>query len=71
MADMLTLTKLDREADDILDRFEAETGLHRVEDRDDLRVFEIAGREHEVDVVQTLTEIDEHWPTHVGLRDPG
>jgi hypothetical protein len=70
MADTIILTKLDERADQILDQFETRTGLAHSEDRDDRRTFEIAGREHEIDVVQTLTAIDEHWPAHVGLRDP-
>jgi hypothetical protein len=68
MADII-LTKLDDQADRILDAFERQTGLEG-EDDGEKRFFEIEGREHEVDVVQTLTAIDEAWTDHVGFEDP-
>jgi hypothetical protein len=70
VADRIILTKLDDEADDILDRFQEHTGLDDVEDHDDRRIFLIEGEEHGIDVVHVLTAIDEHWPVHVGLQDP-
>lgn len=70
MADTITLTKLDERAESIIDRFQSRTGLHDAEDRDDRRVFRVSGPDHGIDVVQTLTAIDEHWPQHVGLQDP-
>jgi hypothetical protein len=69
MADPIIFTKLDADADRILDAFEQRTGLEG-EDDGDRRVFEVEGTEHEVDVVQTLTDIDEDWTDHVGLQDP-
>ena len=69
MADAITLTKLDDGADDILDAFERETGLEG-EDDGETRVFPLDGAEHEIDVVQTLTAIDERWTDHVGFQDP-
>ena len=72
MADPIILTKLDDspDADRILDEFEQRTGLTS-EERDDGRYFTLDGaRDHEVEVVQTLTEIDERWTDHVGLKDP-
>ena len=70
MGDRIILTKLDEQANDIIDRFQAETGFEHAEDDAQRRVFHIEGAEHGVDVVQTLTGIDEHWPAHVGLADP-
>jgi hypothetical protein len=70
MADTITLTKLDEEADRILDAFEERTGLE-AEDDVDRRVYPVEGTEHEIDVVQTLTDIDEDWTEHVGVQDPG
>lgn len=70
MGDTIILTKLDEHATDIIDRFEAETGLHHADDDRHRRIFHIEGSEHGVDVVRTLTGIDEHWPAHVGLADP-
>ena len=72
MADPIILTKLDdsADADRILDEFEQRTGLTS-EQRDDGRYFALddAG-DHEVEVVQTLTDIDERWTDHVGVKDP-
>jgi hypothetical protein len=70
MADEIILTKLDEEADRILDAFEERTGLDG-EDDGDKRTYPIEGTEHEIDVVQTLTDIDEDWTEHVGVQDPG
>ena len=69
MADQIILTKLDEEADRILDAFEDQTGLHG-DDEGDRRRFDVTGPAHELDVVQTLTDIDEHWPEHLGLKLP-
>jgi hypothetical protein len=69
MADQIILTKLDEDADAILDAFEEHTGLHG-DDEGDRRRFDVAGSGHAVDVVQALTDIDEGWAEHVGLADP-
>jgi hypothetical protein len=69
MADQIILTKLDEEADRILDAFADQTGLHG-DDEGDRRRFDVTGAGHEVDVVQTLTDIDEDWTEHVGVADP-
>ena len=69
MADQIILTKLDEEADRILDSFEEQTGLHG-DDEGDRRRFDVTGAGHAVDVVQTLTDIDEDWTEHVGVADP-
>jgi hypothetical protein len=69
MADEIILTKLDDDADRILDQFEAQTGLDG-EDEGERRRFDVSGEDHEIDVVQTLTEIDEDWSEYVGVADP-
>ena len=69
MADQIILTKLDEDADRILDQFEEHTGLHG-DDEGDRRRFDVAGQPHAIDVVQTLTDIDEEWTEHVGVADP-
>ena len=69
MADQIILTKLDEDADRILDAFEEQTGLHG-DDEGDRRRFDMAGVGHAVEVVQTLTDIDEGWAEHVGVADP-
>jgi hypothetical protein len=53
------------EADRILDAFEERTGLEPEESVDDTRVYPLEGEDHKVDVVQTLTDIDEHWPRYL------
>ena len=69
MADEIILTKLDEDADRIIDAFEAHTGLEG-DDEGDRRRFDVTGRVHAVDVVQTLNDIDEEWSEHVGVADP-
>lgn len=69
MADQIILTKLDEDADRILDAFEEQTGLHG-DDEGDRRRFDTTGAGHQVDVVQALTDIDEGWTEHVGVADP-
>jgi hypothetical protein len=70
MAQTITLTKLDDDADRIIDRFARETGLEG-EDGEEACVFEIEDPdEHDVDVTQTLDSIDPDWPEHVGFADP-
>jgi hypothetical protein len=69
MADQIILTKLDEDADRILDAFEEHTGLHG-DDEGDRRRFDTSGAGHEVDVVQTLTDIDDEWSEHVGVAEP-
>lgn len=70
MSDSLILTKLGAEADAILDAFAERTGLEG-DDQGDRRVFPLSSSDHQVHVVHQLTEISEHWPTHVGLQYPG
>lgn len=70
MSDALILTKLDDQADAILDAFSRRTGLTG-EDQGDRRVFALSGSGHDVHVVHELTEISQHWPVHVGLQSPG
>jgi hypothetical protein len=69
VTNQIILTKLDEDADRILDAFETQTGLEG-DDEGDRRRFDVAGVQHEIDIVQTLTDIDEHWPEHVGVADP-
>jgi hypothetical protein len=70
MADQIILTKLDEDADRILDAFAERTGLER-EDHDEHAHFALDDADdHEIDVVQTLTDIDEDWTDHVGVGDP-
>ena len=53
------------EADRILDAFEQRTGLEPETTDGDRRVYPLEGEDHQVDVVQTLTDIDEGWSEHL------
>lgn len=53
------------EADRILDAFEQRSGLKPEDSGGDTRVYPLEGEDHRVNVVQTLTDIDEHWPQHL------
>jgi len=72
MADHICLLKLgdSTQAERIMDRFEQRTGL-TAEQTTGGRMYALAAEEHEVDVVQTLTMIDEDWTDHLALQDPG
>jgi hypothetical protein len=72
MANPIILTSLDDspDAERILDAFEQRTGLD-ADRRESGRFYELADAEHRERIVQTLTDIDERWTDHVGLRDPG
>jgi hypothetical protein len=71
MADTITLIAQDDDAEAILDEFEERTGLQREEsDDDETRVYAIEGEDHRIEIVETLDEIDEHWPQHVALGSP-
>lgn len=70
MANVVIFDKLGPLADRILDEFAARTGL-TAHDEGSRRIFEVSSADdHEVRVVQTLTEIDEHWTQHIGLELP-
>lgn len=71
MADHISLLKLgdSPQAERIMDRFEQRTGL-MPESTTGGRMYALAAEEHEVDIVQTLTMIDEDWTDHLALQDP-
>ena len=69
MADTITFISKDGEAERILDAFEERTGLAGNETPDG-RSYGIEGTAHEIRFVQTLNEIDEHWPQHLDLQSP-
>ncbi len=71
MANLIILTTIgdSSDADRILHEFEGRTGLQG-DRRSDGRYFEMRDEEHRTEVVQTLTDIDERWTDHVGLKDP-
>ena len=72
MTDLLTLVSLDgsSQPERILDHFEERTGLVG-EPTSDGRTYELESEEHELDVVEALTDIDPAWTEHVGFQDPG
>jgi hypothetical protein len=71
MPKTLIFTKLDDEADEILDELGRRTGLA---DRDggDRRIFDFEGAPGDVDALAELEAIDPSWPEHVRLENnPG
>jgi hypothetical protein len=70
MANTITLIAQDDEAEAILDEFEERTGLEPEEGDDETRVYPIEGADHRIEIIETLDEIDEHWPRHVALGSP-
>ena len=70
MSETITLTKLDDEAERIIDRFAQETGLQG-EDAGNARVFAVRHTGNTgLHVTKMLDEIDPDWPEHVGFQDP-
>jgi hypothetical protein len=72
MADQVILQTVgDAErAERILDEFEQRTGL-RADVGDEGRIYDIHDDEHRTRIVQTLTDIDDHWTDHLGFKLPG
>ena len=56
-------------AREIIDSFAQRSGLEP-QDVDGGVEFPLSGSDHEVPVVQTLTEIDPGWPDHLALGEP-
>lgn len=57
------------EARHIIDRFAEETGIEPTEDGGTW-TFELSADDHDIDVTQTLNEIDPDWPERLELGDP-
>jgi hypothetical protein len=71
MADSITFTLINQpDAARILDEFEEQTGLEAEESDEDTRVYPLEGEDHQIAIVQTLTEIDEDWSDHLALQSP-
>jgi hypothetical protein len=64
----LIFTKLDGEADRILDALAARTGL-ACRDGGDRRIFDFEGAPGDVDALRELEGIDPSWPEHVRLEN--
>lgn len=71
MADRIVLLTLGDAATarHIIDEFAQRTGL-RPQDVDGGAAFPLEGDDHQVQVVQTLTEIDPQWTDHLMVGDP-
>jgi hypothetical protein len=65
----LIFTKLDAEADRILDELGRRTAL-ACRDAEDRRIFDFEGAGHDVDALAELEAIDASWPEHVRLENP-
>jgi len=72
MSDQIILQPLDdsEDAERILDEFERVTGFE-ADIRHDGRYYDLEGEDHATKVVHVLTEIDEEWTAHIGLKMPG
>ena len=68
MPKTLIFTKLDDEADRILDELGRRTGL-ACRDGDDRRIFDFEGAPGDVDALAELEDIDPKWPAHVRLEN--
>jgi hypothetical protein len=64
----LIFTKLDGEADRILDELGRRTGL-AFRDGGDRRIFDFEGAPVEVDALRELEDIDPSWTEHVRLEN--
>jgi hypothetical protein len=71
MPKTLIFTKLDDEADRILDELGRRTGL-ACRDGGGRRIFDFEGAPQDVDALAELEDIDAAWPEHVRLENnPG
>lgn len=72
MADTITFLPKDDEGERILDEFEQQTDLEATsgDDDDAARVYALEGDDHQVEIVQTLTDIDPKWSEHIALEMP-
>jgi len=68
MPKTLIFTKLDGEADRILDELGDRTGLAG-RDGGDRRIFDFEGAPGDVDALAELEAIDPSWPEHVRLEN--
>jgi hypothetical protein len=68
MPKTLIFTKLDADADRILDELGRRTGL-ACRDGDDRRIFDFEGAAHDVDALAELDAIEPAWRDHVRLEN--
>ncbi len=68
MPKTLIFTKLDAEAERILDALGERAGLP-CRDGGERRIFELDGAVHDVDALATLDAIDPAWREHVRLEN--
>jgi hypothetical protein len=68
MPKTLIFTKLDAEADRILDELGRRTGL-ACRDGDDRRIFDFEGAPADIDAIRQLEDIDAAWTEHVRLEN--
>jgi hypothetical protein len=68
MPKTLIFTKLDDDADRILDELGRRTGL-ACRDGGDRRIFDFEGAPADIDALRELEDIDAAWPEHVRLEN--
>jgi hypothetical protein len=71
MASTITFVAKDDEGERILDEFEQQTDLEPAEDEGSARrVYPLEGEDHQIEIVDTLTDIDPEWSEHIALEAP-
>jgi hypothetical protein len=68
MPKTLIFTKLDGEADRILDELGNRTGL-AARDGGGRRIFDFEGAPGDIDALRELEDIDPRWPEHIRLEN--
>jgi hypothetical protein len=71
MADRIVMLSGDdeRRSWEIFEAFSQRTRLNMIEIPTGVE-FPLSASDHAIEVVQTLNEIDAHWPDHISLGDP-
>jgi hypothetical protein len=71
MADTIIFVTKDDEGARILDEFEQQTELEPEGDGGgERRVYPLEGEDHQIEIVETLTDIDPEWTEHLALESP-
>jgi hypothetical protein len=71
MANTITFVTKDDDGERILDEFEQQTDLAPDNSGSaERRVYALEGEDHQIEIVETLTDIDPEWSQHIALEQP-
>jgi hypothetical protein len=70
MASTITFVPKDDDGERILDEFEQQTDLAAEEDGGEARVYPLDGEDHQIEIIDTLNDIDPEWTQHIALEMP-